>query len=153
MRAGADAADIIISRLRATVVQGTVTSNFGEPLAGATVSANIAGAKETRTDRDGRYTYDVNLPENLQVALVRVARPGYEDREVRMEPGNSATTGTIELNIVMEPVSDTVLVDVSGTVKGPDREFFYHLIRKISLSHKNRQIISQKSRNKRAIRI
>ncbi len=40
-----------------------------------------------------------------------------------------------------------------AVVKGPDREFFYHLIAKIGMEHKQRRIISQKSIKKRGIGI
>jgi len=40
-----------------------------------------------------------------------------------------------------------------AVVKGPDRDFFYHLVKKIGMTRKRRQIFSQKVRNKRGIRI
>jgi len=40
-----------------------------------------------------------------------------------------------------------------AVVKGPDREFFYHLIRKFGLDQKQRPIYSQKSMKKRSIGI
>ncbi|MCK5633246.1 DNA double-strand break repair nuclease NurA, partial [bacterium] len=40
-----------------------------------------------------------------------------------------------------------------AVVKGPDRDFFYHLVRKVGSSEQYRQKYSQKVRNKRGIRI
>jgi len=40
-----------------------------------------------------------------------------------------------------------------AVVKGPDRDFFYHVVKKIGMTHKRRQVFSQKVRNKRGIRI
>ena len=40
-----------------------------------------------------------------------------------------------------------------AVVKGQDRDFFYHLVRKVGLTYQRRQLFSQKVRNKRGIRV
>jgi len=40
-----------------------------------------------------------------------------------------------------------------AVVKGPDRDFFYHLVKKIGMEQKCRQVMSQKVRKKRGMRI
>jgi len=122
VRAGVDFADLIVTGHQDVRVQGLVATSSGEPLARVKVRASVADAREVMTNKDGRYGFDVKLPDNATAVLVRASRDGYQDKDVQLATNQSADTNVLELNIVMEPEADTELADVTGSVKGPDRE-------------------------------
>jgi len=122
VRAGVDAVDLVVMGHRDIRVRGIVTTSGSEPLAGVVVRANVQDAREVRTNRDGAYVFGVKLPDNATVLAVRATRAGYKDRDAQLTTDPEDMTKVRELNIVMEPDTDSELAEVSGKVTGPDRE-------------------------------
>ncbi|MDH3748047.1 MAG: carboxypeptidase-like regulatory domain-containing protein [Gammaproteobacteria bacterium] len=122
VRAGVDFADLIVTGHQDLRVQGIVTTSAGKPLARAQVRANLPDARDVTTNRDGHYVFDVMLADTVTAVVVRASRDGYQDREVQLATDPSADANVLELNIVMQADPNTELADISGTVKGPDRE-------------------------------
>jgi len=119
VRAGVDFADLIVTGQQDLRVRGMVTTVAGEPLARVVLRPAVQAATEVTTNKEGRYAFEVKLLDNAQSLAVRASREGYEDKEVRLDTGQPGDANVLELNIVMEPETDTVLTVITGTVKGP----------------------------------
>ncbi len=119
VRAGVDFADLIVTGQQDLRVHGLVTDPAGEPLARVVLRPAVHPTKEVSTNKEGRYSFEVKLLDNAQGLTVRARREGYQDQDARLDTTELGDDNVRELNIVMEPESDTVLAQVSGTVKGP----------------------------------
>jgi len=117
-RAGVDFADLIVTGHRDLRVHGIITT-AGEPLARVRVRAVIYGSREVTTNKEGRYTFDVKLLDNMPILTVRASREGYQNQEVRLDSTRPDASNGLELNIVMVPDSDAALAEVAGTLRGP----------------------------------
>jgi protocatechuate 3,4-dioxygenase beta subunit len=119
VRAGVDFADLVVTGQQDLRVHGLVTNSAGEPLARVVLRPAVADAKEASTNKEGRYSFEVKLLDSASSLGVRARREGYEDQDVRLDTMDLDEGNVVELNIVMEPESDTLLGQVTGTVKGP----------------------------------
>ncbi|MDH3751970.1 MAG: carboxypeptidase-like regulatory domain-containing protein, partial [Gammaproteobacteria bacterium] len=122
VRAGVDFADLIVATHQEIRVQGIVTTEEGDPLFGAKVRPNLAGASEVTTNWEGHYGFDAMLPENVTQMMVRASHEGYRDREIRLAADHSDDANALELNIIMQADAATELADVSGFVTNAARD-------------------------------
>ena len=106
-------------------VEGTVTDNFGKPVAGAKVTA---GSESTTTDKDGKYRIEGLRKGNVTVTVARSDQEKYSSasQSVEIQPEK---TQTVDLKVsrdrgtIIGTVKDdggTVLANGKARVTGPN---------------------------------
>ena len=130
------------------LVDTTIVNFFLPPGARTTIFKNRSTISDYYKDEIRPYFFYINVGDEI----ARVELPAYlaqDKKQVdflssvildQVHKGGGYPVGLAEAH-------------EQAVVKGPDREFFYHLIEKCGIKQKRRIILSQKSRKKRVIAV
>ncbi len=124
-------------------INGTVRSNDGNPLSGASV--NVKGTTNaTLTDEAGKFTIEVQVGQTLEITFV-----GYETKEV-------VVSNTDALNINLEPTQsnmESVVVVGYGTMRKKDLTGSVVQIRPDNIANENPKTVQDILRGAPGVRV
>jgi protocatechuate 3,4-dioxygenase beta subunit len=116
VRAGSDAADIVLTEARGVRIYGTVTDERDDRLSGVYVAPTRQAIKDVYTAEDGTYELILALTaDGSSSESVRFGLDGYRSKTHRISLADGKSDAGIRLDARLERLTDTV--EVSGRVQ------------------------------------
>jgi hypothetical protein len=118
VRAGSDSADVVVLANRAVRVRGTVTNEYGDPLARVRV---IPADPNRKTWTDEHGTYETELIAKANGTYPFQFHSGeYEEKRIILRGRDVAGVGELQLDVQLETLGESV--EIRGTLSTRDGE-------------------------------
>jgi hypothetical protein len=109
-RTGTADADLVLHAEKTLWVYGRVTSRGGKALQDARVTPNLSPAISVPTDAEGYYETVVRLRDVQSSFDIRFEHPLHVPQSRRLDESSWEPSTAVELNITLEPISQTTTV-------------------------------------------
>jgi len=100
-------------------ISGTITNEYGEPMAGVRVIPRAGSAPEALSGPEGDYEVEVRVSA-MPSPTLRFLAKGYEEKPLHIKPENVRGAVARRINVQLAPAVGRTLV--TGSVRGKDRK-------------------------------